>query len=586
MNSVPNKSKIIFRFFPVVLLFLFAIVFLHSFTDYIFFYQEKSSLFQLSFSFLKQHLDQPGGFMEYLGKLQMALYFYPLLGAFIVSSQILLIIWLISRIGKQLGAENFLFVPFLAGALLFYLQTNYQYQAINNLGILFQLLLFLGLIINKPKYQWLVVVELPVVYFLFGSFSYLLLGLLTIYFLYQKSWLKAMLSWIGLGFFFWIGKEFLFFYTTDSLLVFPFSETGIGGQVVLFGVTAFLLLFVQVLARIRINAIERIKIRKIKLGGLSPYLILVLLVIVAFQNIDEKSKHYFHAEKLFYEQKYDELIEFNMQFPTKNTLTAFLNNVALAETGRLSNSFFHFPQSSNGNSLFLKWELVTNVLERGGYFYYAVGMINEAQRWAYEYMVMKGNSPEVLKMLIKTELIKGNYKVAEKYISVLGRTFFHRKEAKAFQALLFNDKAIAVHPELGRRRMLDTKVDFFVHSDNPLIDLESIVEADSMNIPALEYKLARLMLQKDVVALAEMLPVMEKAGYKRIPKNVEEAVASYSLLDMGDLPDTRYLSVSEPTKRQFREFFQIFMENRSDKQRAQKALARYSNTYWYYVFFK
>ena len=585
MNSVPNKSKIIFRFFPVVLLFLFAIVFLHSFIDYIFFYQEKSSLFQLSFSFLKQHLDQPGGFMEYLGKLQMALYFYPLLGAFIVSSQIILIIWLISRIGKQLGAENFLFVPFLAGALLFYLQTNYQYQAINNLGILFQLLLFWGLIINKPKYQWLVVVVLPVVYFLFGSFSYLLLGLLTIYFLYQKSWLKAMLSWIGLGFFFWIGKEFLFFYTTDSLLVFPFSVTGIGGQVVLFGVTVFLLLIVPVLARIRINAIERIKIRKIKLGGLSPYLILVLLVIVAFQNIDEKSKHYFHAEKLFYEQKYDELIEYNLQFPANNTLTAFLNNVALAETGRLSNSFLHFPQSSNGNSLFLKWELVTNVLERGGYFYYAVGMINEAQRWAYEYMVMKGNSPEVLKMLIKTELIKGNYKVAEKYISVLGRTFFHRKEAKAFQALLFNDKAIAVHPELGRRRMLDTKVDFFVHSDNPLIDLESIVEADSMNIPALEYKLARLMLQKDVVALAEMLPVMEKAGYKRIPKNVEEAVASYSLLDMGDLPDTRYLTVSEPTKRQFREFFQIFMENRSDKQRAQKALARYSNTYWYYVFF-
>ncbi len=45
------------------------------------------------------------------------------------------------------------------------------------------------------------------------------------------------------------------------------------------------------------------------------------------------------------------------------------------------------------------------ILNRGGYFYYTIGMINEAHRWAFENMVMKGLSPEGLKMLIKTEII-------------------------------------------------------------------------------------------------------------------------------------------------------------------------------------
>ena len=51
-------------------------------------------------------------------------------------------------------------------------------------------------------------------------------------------------------------------------------------------------------------------------------------------------------------------------------------------------------------------------------------MINEANRWAYEYMVMRGNTPEGLNMLIKTELINGNYAVAEKFIYILDQSVF------------------------------------------------------------------------------------------------------------------------------------------------------------------
>ncbi|WP_319503056.1 DUF6057 family protein [uncultured Draconibacterium sp.] len=585
MNSFLHKAKTIIHFLPVALLFLFVTFFLYSFTDYIFFYQEKSSLFQVSFSFLKQHLDQPGGFLVYLGKLQIAFYYYPLVGALLMGVEIFLIVWLISQIGKQLGVENFLFVPFFAGAFLFYLQTNYQYQAINNLGFLVQLLLFLGFIHSKPKYQWWIVILLPVIYFLFGSYSYLLLGLSTIYFLYQKNWLKLALSWIGFVVFFWIGKEFLFFYTTDSLLVFPFSVTAIGGQVVLFGLAILLFLFVPVFAKIRIDLIERIKFRQFKLAGLSPYLILVLLAVAVFQNIDEKSKHYFHAEKLFYEQKYDELIRYNFNEPTSNKLTLFLNNVALAETGRLADSFFKFRQSDDGSTLFFKWQNINQYICLGGYYYYAIGVVNEAQRWAYEYTVINGYTPETLKMLIKTELIKGNYKTAEKYILILDRSLFYKDEARHFRNFLNNDAAVWSDKELGQKKQQDTKLDFFVKSDMPWLNLLPVLDADSKNPVALQYELSWLMLQKDMKGIVNLLPAMENAGLKKIPKNVEEAVVTYKLLRVGEMPELKRLQINPQTEQRFQRYYQIYQQNQSNKRQAQNALREFADTYWYYVFF-
>ena len=269
-----------------------------------------------------------------------------------------------------------------------------------------------------------------------------------------------------------------------------------------------------------------------------------------------------------------------------NTSRAFLNNVSLAETGRLTDYFFRFRQSPDGGTLFLKWEIVSEVLKRGGYFYYAIGMINEAQRWAYEYTVMEGYSPEALKMMIKTDLIKGKYEIAEKYISILEKSVFYRKEAREFRSLLFNNEAVKQHPELGAKLRLDTKADFFVQSDNPSNNLDLIIEADSTNIPAIEYKLAWLMVQKDMQGIVEMLSLMEKAGYSRIPKNVDEAVVTYKLLKVGEIPELSRLKINSQTEQRFQVYYSTFQQNQGNKQLAQRALARdFSDTYWYYVFF-
>lgn len=588
MNQTNFKTKLFLKVLPFALFFLLGTFYLYYFTNYIFFYQEKSILFQVSFSYLLEHFNQPGGFLKYLGELQTTFYYYPLLGAIIIALELSSIIFIIQKIGQHISGRTFYFLPFFVGSTLFYFQTNYQYLAFNNLAILIQLALFYRIVsYSKNRYLWISVLLFPVNYFLFGSFSVVLICLLSSYLMLKKEFLKLSLALLGTGLFFFIGQEFLFFQTTNTLLTYPFTKQDVGSQTRLFLTIIFLILFLVLLFQVKPNRVTTFAIKNIKIIELSPLVIIVVLAVLVVQRIDKKNSHYFYVEKLFYQQKYDELIQFNTQFPSTNILTAFLNNVALAETGRLSDSFFRFPQTPDGSTLFQKWEMIGEVLRKGGYFYYSVGMINEAQRWAYEYMVMSGLTPETLKMLIKTELINGNYKMAEKYISILHKTIFYRDVANDFEGLLFDDSAIKNHPEYGTKSALKPKSDFFILSDDPILNLDFIIEADSTNYFALEYKLAWLLLQKDMQGIVDLLPAMEKAGYKQIPRNVEEAVVSYKLLKVGEMPDLKELRISTQTAQRFQQFYQIFQQNQGNKQQAQRALAtNFSDTYWYYVFFQ
>ena len=587
MNTASHKSIRLLSFLPYILLFVLATFYLYWFTGYIFFYQEKAALFLTTFSYLTEHFDQPGGFLQYLGKLQTTFYYYPLVGAILISSVTVGIVYLTRKIAKQLTGRDFYFIPFLIGGLLFYLQTNYQYSATNNLGVLLQLTIFyLMTRYLRGKIEWLVPVLFPLNYFLFGSFSAVFLIAITLHYSQKSNWIKIIATWLVGFLFFYLGKEMLFFQTTETLLVFPYSASEVGLQMREFIAIILLVSLIPLLVKIRVRQVSELSILKVRFIEVTPVIVIVLLVVLSLYRIDKKNSHFFHVEKLFYNQKYDELVEFNKNFPTTNMLTLFLNNVALAETGKLSESFFGFPQSQDGGTLFLKWEIVSEVLKRGGYFYYSIGMINEAQRWAYEYMVMNGYTPESLKLMIKTDLIKGKYNLAEKYISILDKSIFYRKDADEFRAFLNDKNALDKHPELGLKKMLDTRQEFFVQAENPSINLIPILNADSLNSYAIEYKLAWLMLQKDMKGIVAMLPMMEKAGYTRIPKNVEEAVVTYKLLNVGPMPELEILRINPQTEQRFQQYYRIYQQNQNNKQMARRALSRdFSDTYWFYVFF-
>lgn len=590
MNDKNQKSSLLLYYSPYVIFFLAGFFYFFWFTNYIFFYQEKSELFQTTFSFLKEKIAQPGGFLNYLDYVQTTLYYYPLIGSILVTAEIMAVMFLVAAIGKIITNHRVFVLSFLLGGALFFLQTHYQYRSFNTIGILVQLVFFyLTIRFIKDKTEWIPVVFFPLNYFLFGAFSIIFL-VMYIYWLIQKRekhwWIKIIGIIIWQGIFFYLAKEFLFFQTIKNLLIFPFSAIKTGEQVLVFFAVVLLTGMLPMLFHFRIKLSTRIKNKILPVLPYLPIALIVITGIISIGRIDKKNSHYFYVEKLFYQQKYKEIIAFNSEFPSNNILTGYLNNIALVETGLLDDKLFSFPQSADGGSLFLKWDLVTEVLRRGGYFYYTIGMINEAQRWAYEYMVMRGLTPEGLKMLIKTELINGNYKVAQKYISILKSTWFYKDEAQKYEELLFNTTAVNNDPELGRKKALKTRQDFFVLSDDPAANLDLIIEADSTNYAAIQYKLAWLLLQKDMKGIVQLLPVLEHCGVQEIPKNVEEAVVAYQQLKLGEIPGLERLRPKAETIQRFRQYYQLFQQNNSNKEQARRALAKdFGNTFWYYVFF-
>lgn len=590
MQRTNLKIKPVLNFLPWLFFFLITVGYFIWFAGYVFFYQEKLSLFVLSGEYFIEHLSQPGGFLTYLESLLTGFYKFEVLGAFILSLFLLLVIWFSKKIGKETAGKPVYVLPFLLGAGLAFLHTNYQFQLVNSLGILMQLVWYYAATrFFRQKWIWLPVLIFPFWYFMTGGFSWLFLIMFSLFLVTSSGKIRcfqlgALL--LAAFFSFYISKEYLFYETPVTLLKYPFSEMDAGMQTKEFFLIAVLIAFCPLLFRIKIQYKKFPEKRRMKWMRFFPYFVVVILTFVFLQRIDRKNSHYFHVEKLFYAQKYDEIIAFNKTFPTTNKLTLFLNNIALTETGQLTERMFEFPQSSDGETLFLKWETMGEVLRRGGHFYYVVGLVNEAHRWAYEYMVMRGYTPEGLKMLIKTELINGNFSVAKKYIEVLKKSLFYRKEARELEKFLFNDEAINAHPELGEKRQRKPKTDFFVLSDEPAANLEPLIKADSTNVLAIEYQFAWLLLQKDVPAVTARLPLLEKAGYNHIPRHIDEAATGFKLLNMGGFPNLDYLRIHTETEQRFRQYYQIFQQNSSSREQAQRALyPQFSDTFWYYLFF-
>ena len=144
-------------------------------------------------------------------------------------------------------------------------------------------------------------------------------------------------------------------------------------------------------------------------------------------------------------------------------------NLALAMTNQLGDKAFDFFQRGS-EGLLPKFERNFATTQLTGEIYFNLGLVNTAQRLAFEAMEAIPNynkSARVVKRLAETNLINGEYKVAEKYLKMLEKTVFYRPWAQRTLAMLGNEKAINEHPLYGTLRQYRLQDDF-LFSDKEL----------------------------------------------------------------------------------------------------------------------
>ena len=128
-------------------------------------------------------------------------------------------------------------------------------------------------------------------------------------------------------------------------------------------------------------------------------------------------------------------------------------NLALGMTNQLGDRAFEFFQHG-AEGLLPKFVRDFNSTQLTGEAYFQLGLVNTAQRYAFEAMEAIPNyykSGRAVKRLAETNLINGQYRVAEKYLRMLEKTVFYRRWAQSRREMLADTTLIDRHPVYGRR---------------------------------------------------------------------------------------------------------------------------------------
>ena len=251
-------------------------------------------------------------------------------------------------------------------------------------------------------------------------------------------------------------------------------------------------------------------------------------------------------------------------------------NLALAMTNQLGERAFDFYQRTS-EGLLPKFErnFATNQLT--GEIYFFLGLINTAQRFAFEAMEAIPNynkSARVIKRLAETNLINGEYEVARKYLQMLEKTIFYRPWAKRTMAMLGDEKQIDSHPLYGTLRQYRLKEDFLFSEDELDKICGQLYMHNQKNQMAVQYLVMAPLLDRDIPRFMSYVQVVQNSiSYN--PRAVQEAIA-FAFLQKHQQPPQGL--VSQQTLQRLNDFGRIYSTNNSSPE-----LEIFRNTAWYYL---
>ncbi len=571
----------------LTLLFSISFIFLFFFGNGIFFYQVNRSLFVFSAEYLKEFFVKPGGLLSYSASFLTQAYISPFSGS-LLTALLLVIISLvlkdiIDRISEKCSLK--LLLVLLPSLMILYGYSYPDMNIRNPAGFLLALLWFKGMAFPGSWYiRRTFLFLLPLFYFFAGAFAIISAGTWFAFILIYRKGKERLndiiLTLIIIAVTYFLSAKVLYLQPSEILTGNPliFNESLRTTHIIV--ATAILFILYPIL----ISLTGSFKTNKVRSKISASTILVVLALSVYFMshyNGSDTSK-ILQIERMFYGGEWDKIIARHEKSPSGNIVEQFYYNLALSQKGELCERMFAGDQSCGPMSLSLEGDKGQSF--RTMHYYYTIGLVNEAHHLAFEQMVQHGYTPENVKMLIRTDLINGNYGVAERYIDVLDKTLLYKKWARKYRSMLSDKQLIPADPDLGEKIKLMPREDFFVHTDDSR-NIDLFIKSNPGNKRAFEYKMARLLLEKDIMTAIDESAKLGKTGYKRIPRHIQEAALIYSNYS-GKLPEMGGLTLEPETGRRFLDYLkyiETLKKNRSLPEKNAKKSEK--NTFWYYLQF-
>ena len=529
MRQRISNSSLPFSLLPGICIFLF---FLKGY-PYHLHYQEQNQLFLLTTDYLTAIISHPGGFSQYLAGFITQFYIHPWLGALLIAAllvslqQAALIFMRTINVPKLFYSFSILPI-FLYWALL--CNENYMLSAL----IAQLLVLIVGIVYAQQKSPFVRICSMPILLILLfilagGIYHTLFLFMLLTEILYFRQLSRGQwIIFLTVNILVIIGLPLFTKYI--CLAPYPFRQLweGIGYYrypaifpvwlPAIWGITVCLPFILRFLPQSSAKKGKRLQI-------VFPAAIFLLGGLLIYSQYKPETEERMHYDYLLRHKQWNNILEIARTKTPDTPLSTMAVNLSLQQTGQLANRMFYFPQ--NGPEGLLPFlDNNYNTAFAYGEVYYHLGMINTAQRIAFEGMESIPDyqkSARAIKRLAETNLINGHYAVAGKYLRMLQKTFFYRLWANRTMELLTHEDKLNKHPEYGRLRAMRPQDDRLFSEYNKPNMLASQFAKQPANRPVGEYLIALALLNKDLGSFMSMLPSAEK-WHQFMPVHYQEAL--------------------------------------------------------------
>ncbi len=589
-NKLLFYSKWIFLgLFCITVFFFFS--FFYKFHLY---FEEQLQAFLFTKEYFLSKMSLPGGFAGYLGSFFTQFYYLPYAGAVIITLLLLAIQQLTqSLLYKVKNNKLFFALSFLPALNCFMILCNEFYPLSGIIGFLGALAIA-NAYVSLKKYRGLAGILFTIIsYYLFAgaTFAYVLIVFVFEVIQYYKAKKREdvkNISWIYFVAILIVAVVLpLFirrFFILEPVLQAYFSEFYYKITTVVPWAISILFVLVPVLMIVFYFLPEQIKWYK--------FILFTNMVVVAIMGywglklwVMMDAEEIMAYDYLVRNGQWNEVIARAEKKPPQNSLALSLLNLSLAKTNQMPDKMFYFRQHGvDGLFIPSSKEGISTLI--GNNVYYEIGLVNEAQHYAFESNeTLPDHALSVidLKRLAETNLINGQYEVSRKYLSILKKTLFYKKWAKETEKYLYNEQAINNQPEWSEKRRFIINHDFFIDYSNISKILEIMLYENPQNKMAFQYLMAYYLVNKDLKNFMSHLPLMKNMGYSQIPLSYQEAIYYVIGLSTTNPEQQSQFPISDLVKMRMRNYASIY----TSYQDAQEMLkTNFSNTYWFYLHYR
>lgn len=589
MKTFEKLLPIAIWFVVGITLFLLA----QNYFEFHFYYAEQLQLFLYNKTFLSDLFFSFGGLSEIISRWFLQFYIHPKIGALITTFFLLSVAILMSRIAKKINTNvSLILLPLLSSVFIFFLHLNQYYYVAGTIAFILVLAFFLIYLHIDQFIEKIIIATLFMVLLFWWAGSVAFLFVITIILWQLLTDRKHILySFIPLLIFIilayasinlaWIGDY------KQIFLPILYFHSKLTPPLIIYFPWGLLLLLVIFSFVFRNQKISRNFQYFVFVGQI---IITCVLIYFLFPNYGQFQFSLAQYKKLDYYtrmDRWDDIIKESKK-PLNNLFHAHYLNIALMETNQLGKHFLQFSQGGMRGLVpervkgFLPTLIILNELN------FTIGDIAASQYFAFEsnLIISKTGSPRLYKRLVQSNLISGDYRVAEKYIKLLEQTHYYKKWATEQRRFLHNDKLVDEDQLLGKKRRGRPSENYLLLGTELTYRLQLLAESDPTNTAAIEYLASIYLYEKQITLFIELVDkyYITEVSLINLPEKFQEAII---MINENNPEEWKRYKIDSHVVIKYRNFKQMFLKNKDNPNIVDLLYQNFGNTYWsYFMFYK